>query len=105
MARTTFIQTLVSQQIRRMIAEAIRDGDVLSASGCAAKIISTYPNYGLVQSDVAYAVAHAAARMSVPVEMGERQTLTEQSRKRQRELPGSTEDAKQPLILEGWVVL
>ena len=70
-AVSPFIETLVSEEVRRMVAEAIRNGTSLSASKCAAEIVKTYPRCGLDEADLANEVMMAAARGGVPVEIGE----------------------------------
>ena len=93
----SFIETLVFQEIGRMVAKAKRDGDILSASERAAKVISVYPNCGLDLSDVADKVAHPAASSGVAVEIGAPQLLAKPSAKREDAAPETTAKAKQPL--------
>ena len=46
-AQTPFIEGLVAEEIRRFVAEAIANGDMISTSECVAKINAVYPNCGL----------------------------------------------------------
>jgi hypothetical protein len=61
---------LVSEEIDRMIAEAVRKGKILSAPNCAADIVRTYSRCRLDVDEVADGVMMAAARAGVPVEFG-----------------------------------
>jgi hypothetical protein len=67
---SSLIDTLVSEEIRRMVAEAIKNGRSLSACACAAEIVKVYPRCGLDEADLANDVMMAAARAGVPVEIG-----------------------------------
>jgi len=68
--RPEFLRTLVLNAVRKAIAAAIRSGSVVSASECAAEILKTYPACDLDQGEVEDEVVMAAARSSVPVELG-----------------------------------
>ena len=65
-----FIDQLVGEEIRRMIAGAIAEGVVLSTRSCAAKIMQAHRDCGLTESEIADRVMMAAASAGVPVEFG-----------------------------------
>ena len=69
-ALSSFIQTLVSEEIRRIVAEAIQDGGMVSSPSVAALINRTYPNSGLTERQIADEVMIAAARSGIAVEIG-----------------------------------
>jgi len=64
------IESLVAEAIKRMVAEAVRDGGILSAPSCAAEIAATYSRCGLEEADLANEIMMAAAAAGVPVEFG-----------------------------------
>ena len=65
-----FVQSLLDQEVRRLVAEAIRTGDVLSASWSAAQILRVYPNCGVRPEEIADQVIMAAAKAGVAIEFG-----------------------------------
>jgi hypothetical protein len=67
---SAFLNMLVSEEIERMIAYAVKDGAILSAATCAASIVKTYSRCGLDESELANKVMMAADRAGVPVEIG-----------------------------------
>jgi hypothetical protein len=67
--RPSLIGTLVDEEIRRLVADAIRDGDCLAASAAADQIIRTYPYCGLDARRLTDDIAMAAAKAGVPVEL------------------------------------
>lgn len=69
-AVSPFIQGLVTEEIRRMVAGAIEDGSTVSSASVAAQVIGTYPNCGLTEAQIADEVMIAAARAGVAVEIG-----------------------------------
>jgi hypothetical protein len=69
-AASSFIDMLVFEELRRMVAEAIENRTSLSASVCAAEIVQKYPRCGLDAADLANEVMTAAARAGVPLETG-----------------------------------
>ena len=66
----TFIAALVTEEIRRTIADAIESGSILSAAAVAAQVSRTYPNYGHTEKDIADRVMMTAAKAGVAVEIG-----------------------------------
>jgi hypothetical protein len=67
--RPSLIGTLVDEEIRRLVADAIRDGDCLAASVAANQIIRTYPYCGLDERRLVNDIALAAAKAGVAVEL------------------------------------
>ena len=67
---SVFIQTLVDEEVRRIVAEAIAKRGTLKASAAAAQITRVYPNSGLTEREIADRVTRAAAAAGVAVEMG-----------------------------------
>jgi hypothetical protein len=70
--RPDLIETLVDEEIRRLVADAIRDGECLSASSAAAQILKAYPGCALDESHLVDGIAMAAAKAGVAVEFGKR---------------------------------
>jgi len=66
------IASLISDEIRRVIADGIEDGSIIPANRTAAEIMRAYPTCGLSESDIVNEIALAAARAGVPVEFGMR---------------------------------
>ena len=66
------IATLISEEIRRLIADAIAEGSSIAVSRMAATIVRAYPTCGLSESDIVNEIALAAARSGVPAEFGTR---------------------------------
>jgi hypothetical protein len=66
------IETLVDEEIRRLVADAIRDGECLSVSEAATQILKTYPGCGLEERRLVDGIAIAAAKAGVAVEFGKR---------------------------------
>src|SRR4051812_7315801 len=76
-AVSSFIQKLVFEEIRRMVAEAIKSNTTsLSAPACAAEIMKTYPRCGLDEAELANEVMMAAAYAGVPVEFGRQRSAS-----------------------------
>jgi hypothetical protein len=70
--RPSLIETLVLEEIRRVVADAIRDGGCLVASAAASQILRTYKNCGLAEHTLVIQVAMAAAKSGVAVELNKR---------------------------------
>ena len=68
-AETPFIEGLVAEEIRRVVAEAIANGEMISTSECVAKINAVYPNCGISARRMADEVMMAAAVAGVAVEI------------------------------------
>jgi hypothetical protein len=69
-AETPFIEGLVSKEIRRLVAEAIADGGMLSVANCVARITVVYPNCGISKRQIADEVVMVAAAAGIAVEIG-----------------------------------
>ena len=67
---SVFIQTIVDEEVRRIVAEAIAKRGTLKASAAAAQIMQVYPNSGLTEREIADRLARAAAAAGVAVETG-----------------------------------
>ena len=61
------VQTLVSEEIRRIVAEAVGDGMCVSARASAAAIVRTYPNSGMDQAEIIAEIVSAASAAGVAV--------------------------------------
>ena len=68
--KSPFIEGLVSEEIRRLVAEAIADGGIMSVANCVAKVVAVYPNCGISKRQIADEVMMAAAAAGVAVEIG-----------------------------------
>jgi hypothetical protein len=66
------IASLISEEIRRVIADAVADGEIIAANRTAADIMRAYPACGLGESDIVNEIVLAAARAGVAVEFGGR---------------------------------
>jgi hypothetical protein len=69
---STFIQTLVTEEIRRTVADAIDSGSTVSSVAIAEQIIRTYPNSGLTENEIEDQLMMAAAKAGVAIEIGRR---------------------------------
>jgi hypothetical protein len=67
---SVFIQTLVDEEVRRIVAEAIAKRGTLKASAAAAQIARVYPNSGVTEREIADRVTRAAAAAGIAVESG-----------------------------------
>jgi len=65
-----FVEDLVSEEIDRIVAEAVDGKTLLATSAEAARIARTYPNSGLDERDLAQRIIMAAIAGGVPVEIG-----------------------------------
>jgi hypothetical protein len=70
-ALSSVIQVLVTEEIRRTVAEAIETGSTISCSAIAAQVSRTYPNNGMTEPQVADEVMIAASKAGVAVEFGQ----------------------------------
>jgi hypothetical protein len=68
-ADQTLIQTLISEEIRSLVAESIENGACLPAGHCASAIARAYPNCGMSPSDIADQIVEAAVCARIAVEM------------------------------------
>jgi len=67
-SRPSLIEALVDEEIRRLVADAIRDGECLSTAIAAAQIMQVYPRCGLTERKLVDEIARAAAKAGVAVE-------------------------------------
>ena len=65
MAADKFSANLVAQEVKRIVAEAVDEGRIISAQATAAVILQTYPNCGLTKHDIADEVRRAAIQAGV----------------------------------------
>ena len=63
------VRGLVSEEIRRLVAESIEDQGCLPAGRCAALIARAYPNCGLTPAEIADQIIEAAVHARITVEM------------------------------------
>jgi len=69
-AVSSFIRILIDEDVRRVVAEALEDGGMLSAPAVAAAILRTYPHCGMTERLIADRIMLAAADAGVAVELG-----------------------------------
>ena len=60
---------LVTDEIQRVIAEAVEDGDRVYADHSALRIVQTYPQCGFTANEIAERIIQAAVQAHVSVEM------------------------------------
>ena len=65
------IQTLVSEEIRRIVADGIAYGSLVSTSAATSQILRVYPTCGLTKRQIADRIIMAASAAGVAVEFGE----------------------------------
>jgi hypothetical protein len=65
-----FIESLISEEIRRTVADAIGNHQIVSASECAAQILKAYRGTHLSEAELTNRVMMAAASAGVAVELG-----------------------------------
>ena len=70
--KTIPLQNRVSEQIRRIVAQAIRDGGCLSVSASVSQIANANSGRAVSERDIANELIMAAVRAGVPVEFGGR---------------------------------
>ena len=64
------VSNLVADEIRRVVATALKKGSSLSASRAAAEILQTYPTCALSAPQLADEIMIVAASAGVAVEIG-----------------------------------
>ena len=69
-AHSTFIEDLITDEIRRLVAEAIQDGGALSVAECVEAVTKVYPKTGLSRRYIADEVIMAGAKAGVAIEIG-----------------------------------
>jgi len=62
------VQTLVSEEIGRIVADAVGDGMCISARASAARILRAYPNCGLTECEIVDEIVAAASATGVAIE-------------------------------------
>ena len=67
---SAFIDMLVFEEVRRMVAEAIRTALACRPRCVPPRLFEKYPRCGLDVADLANEVMTAAARARVPIERG-----------------------------------
>jgi hypothetical protein len=60
---------LVTDEVRRVIAEAIKDRDCVYADHSALRIARSNPHSGITEGEIAELIVQAAIQARVPVEM------------------------------------
>jgi len=92
--RPSLVDTMIAEEIRRLVAEAAAEGTLISTAATAAKVREIYPSCALSEKAIADRVLIAATAVGAPVEI-ERMRRTQRSRPAQsplqavRTLPGS----------------
>jgi hypothetical protein len=66
-----FIERLIDEEIRRIVADAVADRGILSASESATQILLAYRGSALSKRKIANRIMMAAARAGVAVEFGQ----------------------------------
>ena len=69
-AHSIFIEDLITDEIRRLVAEAIQEGGTLSVAECVEAVTKVYPKTGLSKRYIADEVIMAAAKAGVAIEIG-----------------------------------
>ena len=67
--KSSFIDGLVSEEIRRIITESVFNGGTLSTAECVARVMAVYPKCGFAERDIADEVMMAASAAGIAVEM------------------------------------
>ena len=67
-----FVQSLVTEQIRRLVAEAIESGETISTADVIEKVRGLYPKARISKRVLANEIMMAAAAAGIPVEIGGR---------------------------------
>jgi hypothetical protein len=78
MATQGFIERLIDEEIRRIVADAVQEGGILSAQDAADHILRAYRGSALSKTEIADRIMLAAASAGVAVEIGPpvRETVT-----------------------------
>jgi len=62
------VPALVSEEIRRIVADAVADGMCISLSASAARIFRTYPNCGMDEREIVGEIVSAASAAGVAID-------------------------------------
>ena len=68
--RPDLIETLITEEIRRIVADAIGTGSCLSASPVASEVLRIYPTCGLTERQLIDRIIMAAGSAGIAVEIG-----------------------------------
>ena len=71
-----FVDSLIGEEIRRMVADAVQGGGMISSQQCAEQILRAYNGCNLSEADIANRLMMAAASAGVAVEIGQALPLT-----------------------------
>ena len=66
-----FVDRLIGEEIRRVVADAVQDGGMISTQQCAEQILRTYRGCNLSEADIANRLIMAAASAGIAVEIGQ----------------------------------
>jgi hypothetical protein len=69
-AISRFVRNLMMEEVRRVVAETVRTGSLLSLERATAQILATYPRCGLDANLVSEELVMTAAASGVAVEFG-----------------------------------
>lgn len=83
---TPFIEALVDDEIRRLVAKAIAESSTISTAECVAEVKRVYPTCGLSKRHIGDRVLMAAAAAGVAVEIGASNDTRPQGDGRAKEL-------------------
>ena len=61
---------MVNEEVRRIVADAVKDGGFISAQSSAAEVLRVYAGCGLTEREIADEIMIAAAKAGVAVEIG-----------------------------------
>jgi len=65
--RPQAVRSLISEEVRQIIADALGDGMCVSAHASAAQIMRTYPNSGISEAEIVAEIISAASAAGVAV--------------------------------------
>jgi len=88
-------EELVVEEIRRMVAEAVSNGGIISTAGCVAQIKALYPTSGFSRRHIADEVMMAAAAAGLAVEIGP--VMREVQKRRTQASDGVSEEVRAAL--------
>jgi len=70
MTASPFIDGLVDEEIRRLVAEAVANSNTISTSECVARVKHVYPTCELSDREISDRVIKAASAAGIAVEFG-----------------------------------
>ena len=82
-----FVDDLIAEEIRRMVAEAVSRGGMISTADCVKRVLIAYPKLGLSRGQIADEVMMAAGAAGIAVEMG---SVMREVRKRRAQGSGAS---------------